>query len=194
MNPMSLSFICHPAAGLQTSSHSSTVTSPSSPTPPRGLKRAHEDDEVIEIDVIDLTHECEEEETHTSKRRRVQAGPEPASRSVTPEGNLTARESRYGGAGLASANRLLPLPLPIAVQCSGYPAADREHPVWRTESALGGLPSPNLPTPVPSDTVLPPFRAFFAGDFVQYPFTGAGIGLGITVDIAPLIITHPDEM
>ncbi|THH26986.1 hypothetical protein EUX98_g7193 [Antrodiella citrinella] len=197
---MSLSFICHPqpAAGLQPSSYSSTVSSPSSSVPSHGLKRAREEDEWSDVDVIDLTTpEYEEEESH-SKRRKTQAGPQ----SLSSVSSNPQPEGRYVGLGISG------LPTNItpsiirradALQASssmGSPYRSPRHPVWKTESALRGVPSPILSyTPHAPDLVLPPLSSLLGGDFPHFPPSGAGLGLGIDMDFSPLTTgITPDEM
>lgn len=181
MSAMSLSFICHPAAGLHTSS--SSESSATSFTPTRGLKRAREEAELSEVVVIDLTTPEVEEEGPRTKRRR--ADPEPAVVRARPY---------YGGLGLGhpSTSRRRADPL----RANQPP----RHPVWKTESALQGRASPTSTTssprasPAPDLITLPSFASLLRGDdFTQYPLAGAGIGLGFTVELAPLVI-HPDEM
>ncbi|THH29438.1 hypothetical protein EUX98_g4760 [Antrodiella citrinella] len=194
---MSLSFICHPqpAASLQPSSYSSTVSSPSSSIPSHGLKRAREEDEWSDVDVIDLTTpEYEEEESHI-KRRKTQAGPEASSSvnsSPQPEGryvgldiglptNVTSSITRRAGALQANSSMSSPYRSP-------------RHPVWKTESALRGVASPVLSyTPHAPDLVLPPISSLLGVDLPRFQPSGAGLGMGITMDFGPRIIT-PAEM
>lgn len=185
MSVMSISFICNPqaAAGLQTSSRSA-VSSPSSSSPTRGLKRAREEDEQAEVDTTTIPEREYEDKGSCTKRRKVQAGPAPSSPVAFPK-----PVRRYLGIGRgipitckALASRVLPYKSP-------------RHPVWKTASALQGLPSPVLVyESSASGVALPPFSSLLGGDFTSYPLSGAGMmGLGITVDLHPLVIT-PDEI